>query len=150
MTPKDVPKHVVVLGGGVAGLTAAHELVNRGFDVTVFERRHVLGGKSRSYPVRLRDAKGDDVPGVSVPGEHGFRFFPGLYRHLDDTMKKIAAPAAYLRNGRRTVLDCLSPIGEELLAVAGHRPITIKASVPLTVKDIRSALRIPAPSATAD
>ena len=32
-------KHVAVLGGGVAGLTAAHELAERGFAVTVYERR---------------------------------------------------------------------------------------------------------------
>ncbi|KUI31322.1 oxidoreductase [Mycobacterium sp. IS-1742] len=30
---------VAVLGGGVAGLTAAHELADRGFDVTVYEPR---------------------------------------------------------------------------------------------------------------
>ena len=29
---------VVVLGGGVAGLSAAHELVERGFEVEVYER----------------------------------------------------------------------------------------------------------------
>ncbi|BBZ61065.1 FAD-dependent oxidoreductase [Mycolicibacterium monacense] len=31
---------VAVLGGGIAGLTAAHELADRGFDVTVYEPRH--------------------------------------------------------------------------------------------------------------
>ena len=30
---------VAVLGGGVAGLTAAHELAERGFAVTVYEAR---------------------------------------------------------------------------------------------------------------
>ena len=28
-----------IIGGGVAGLTAAHELIERGFEVSVFERR---------------------------------------------------------------------------------------------------------------
>lgn len=42
---------VLVLGGGVAGLSAAHELMERGFSVTVYEKSHTLGGKSRSYRV---------------------------------------------------------------------------------------------------
>ena len=64
---------VAVLGGGVAGLTAAHELAERGFDVTVYERK-ALGGKARSIPVAgtARDGRRD------LPGEHGFRFFPGF------------------------------------------------------------------------
>src|SRR5437879_13526013 len=42
---------VAVFGGGVAGLTAAHELAARGFDVAVYERR-AWGGKARSRDVR--------------------------------------------------------------------------------------------------
>src|SRR3954452_12387270 len=41
---------VAVLGGGVGGLTVAHELAQRGFEVTVFEPK-ALGGKARSIPV---------------------------------------------------------------------------------------------------
>ena len=75
---------VAVLGGGVGGLTAAHELADRGFDVTVLEWRDAFGGKARSM----------DVPGSAtagrkpLPGEHGFRFFPGFYRHIPDTMSR--------------------------------------------------------------
>ncbi|WP_054816849.1 hydroxysqualene dehydroxylase [Nocardia arizonensis] len=75
---------VAVLGGGVAGLTAAHELAERGFRVTVYERR-ALGGKARSIPV-----PGTGVEGrPDLPGEHGFRFFPGFYQHIPDTMRRI-------------------------------------------------------------
>jgi NADPH-dependent 2,4-dienoyl-CoA reductase/sulfur reductase-like enzyme len=42
---------VAVLGGGVGGLSAAHELAERGFDVTVYEARDTFGGKARSLPV---------------------------------------------------------------------------------------------------
>src|SRR4051794_36701865 len=35
----------------------------------------------------------DAIPGTggrrALPGEHGFRFFPGFYRHLPDTMSRI-------------------------------------------------------------
>ena len=30
---------VIVVGGGVAGLTAAHELIKRDFEVVLYERR---------------------------------------------------------------------------------------------------------------
>ena len=69
---------VAVLGGGVGGLSAAHELAERGFDVTVYEKRARPGGKARSYPTP-----------EGFPAEHGFRFFPAFYRHLPDTMARI-------------------------------------------------------------
>ncbi len=73
-----------MLGGGVAGLTAAHELAERGFQVTVYERR-ALGGKARSIPVPGSGTGGRP----ELPGEHGFRFFPGFYQHIPDTMRRI-------------------------------------------------------------
>jgi phytoene dehydrogenase-like protein len=39
---------VVILGGGIAGMSAAHELLERGFEVDVFERKSIAGGKARS------------------------------------------------------------------------------------------------------
>ncbi|WP_107653724.1 hydroxysqualene dehydroxylase [Nocardia suismassiliense] len=77
-------KRVAVLGGGVAGLTAAHELSERGFQVTIFERR-AWGGKARSVPVPGTASGGRP----ELPGEHGFRFFPGFYQHVPDTMRRI-------------------------------------------------------------
>lgn len=77
-------KRVAVLGGGMAGLAAAHELRERGFVVDVYERK-ALGGKARSIPV-LGTGGGGRRP---LPGEHGFRFFPGFYHHVPDTMRRI-------------------------------------------------------------
>ncbi|HEX4101058.1 MAG TPA: FAD-dependent oxidoreductase [Pseudonocardiaceae bacterium] len=87
---------VVVLGGGMAGMTAAHELAERGFEVVVLERRDAPGGKARSIEVppgglgeRAPGTIPEAPPGASVPwvpGEHGFRFFPGFYKHVIDSM----------------------------------------------------------------
>ena len=63
---------VAVLGGGVAGMSAAHELAERGFDVSVFETGGLPGGKARSMPF-----EGTGLAGRrDFPAEHGFRFFP--------------------------------------------------------------------------
>ena len=80
-------KRVAVLGGGMAGLAAAHELIERGFKVDVYERKS-LGGKARSFPVKGTAAGGRK----GLPAEHGFRFFPGFYHHVPDTMRRIPFP----------------------------------------------------------
>ena len=66
---------VIVLGGGVAGLSAAHELAERDFEVTIYETRPIAGAKARSMPVPGSGTAGRR----DLPGEHGFRFFPGFY-----------------------------------------------------------------------
>jgi len=74
---------VRIFGGGVAGLTVAHELACReGFEVIVHEPRADLGGKARS---QFKDG---------LPGEHGFRFFPGWYLHVTDIMRRIPRDVA--------------------------------------------------------
>ncbi len=116
---------VVILGGGVAGLSAAHELAERGFDVSVYERQSIVGGKARSI----------DVPGSArdgrrpLPGEHGFRFFPSFYKHLPDTMRRIPRPGhtdgvlSHLTPAKRTMLARQHPTSE--LSVLAHFPRSI-------------------------
>jgi uncharacterized protein with NAD-binding domain and iron-sulfur cluster len=95
-------------------LSAAHELAERGFKVTVHERRAVPGGKARSFP----------APDSGLPAEHGFRFFPGFYRHLPDTMARIPAGAGTARDrlvGAERILLAQAGGGDELVAPA-HLP----------------------------
>jgi uncharacterized protein with NAD-binding domain and iron-sulfur cluster len=80
---------VAVFGGGMGGLSAAHELVERGFTVDVYERRALWGGKARSYGISHTGTEGRE----DLPAEHGFRFFPGFYKHIPDTMSRIPFPS---------------------------------------------------------
>src|SRR5262249_54815266 len=75
----------IVIGGGVGGLTAAQELIERGFAVTIYDARPVWGGKARSQPVVGSGTGGRK----DLPGEHGFRFYPRFYKHVIDTMTRI-------------------------------------------------------------
>lgn len=73
-------------------MTAAHELVLRGFDVALYERRDLgdpvlsLGGKAASQM--------STHGGAVYAGEHGFRFFPAFYWHTPDTMSRIPLRAS--------------------------------------------------------
>src|SRR6266852_732584 len=42
---------VIVVGGGLAGLSATAALAGAGFDVDLYEARGFLGGRATSYPV---------------------------------------------------------------------------------------------------
>jgi len=135
---------VIVLGGGVAGMTAAQELIERGFEVVVLERRDIAGGKARSIPVT------DDASGTSghqaveggaapighrVPGEHGFRFFPGFYKHVIDTMRRIPSFDGY------KVADHFVPTTRVALTQYGKPTFSIPAGFPKTPHDAGALLR---------
>lgn len=139
-----MPTRVVVLGGGVAGMSAAHELIERGFEVVVLERRGIAGGKARSIPV------GDGGPGTSghqlvdrgvasiehqLPGEHGFRFFPGFYKHVIDTMRRIPS-----FDGRK-VADHLVPTTRVGITQYEQPTFIIPAVSPRTPGDAGTVLR---------
>jgi uncharacterized protein with NAD-binding domain and iron-sulfur cluster len=117
-----VSASVAVLGGGVAGLSTAQELAERGFSVAVYESRPTFGGKSRSIPVPGSASDGR----ASLPAEHGFRFFPGFYRHLPDTLSRIPG------RGRERVGDDLIAAELTMIARAGApNAIVTPAEAPL-------------------
>ena len=122
---------VAVLGGGVAGLSAAHELAERGFEVAVYESRDMFGGKARSFGVPGSGTGGR----ADLPAEHGFRFFPGFYRHLPDTMRRIPFPG-----NRDGVAGNLVDATRALLAQAGGRNELVGVVRPTGSLDDLSAL----------
>ena len=117
---------VIILGGGVAGLSAAHELVERGFEVEVYEKSAVVGGKARSVTKAGSGTGGRR----DFPGEHGFRFFPGFYQHVTDTMRRI--PFGTNLNG---VLDNLVNAPESAVAQEGKPFFTFLTHQPKTIED---------------
>lgn len=148
-------KKVAILGGGVAGMSAAHELAERGFEVEVFEAQPLCGGKARSIPVlpefgdydskktqakevlywlEYSNARGTkDAPCPWVPGEHGFRFFPSFYKHVVDTMGRIPF-------GSGRVTDNMTNTTQVLLARYGKSGIVTTASFPRTLEGIQLTL----------
>jgi uncharacterized protein with NAD-binding domain and iron-sulfur cluster len=121
-------KKVIILGGGVAGMSAAHELCERGFEVEVYERnQEYVGGKARSVDVPGTNTQ---FPDKYLPGEHGFRFFPGFYKHVTDTMKRIPTG-----NGK-TVFDNLVTTESVAVMQIGAMPIISPLHFPTSVKDI--------------
>lgn len=125
---KQFPK-VAILGGGVAGMSAAHELIERGFQVEVYEKQAIyVGGKARSVEVP-NSASGDRKP---LPGEHGFRFFPGFYKHITDTMKRIPFPG-----NKQGVYDNLVISTREMFARKGKPPIVSIVNFPKSFADLK-------------
>jgi uncharacterized protein with NAD-binding domain and iron-sulfur cluster len=126
-----VSKKVIVIGGGVAGMTAAHELGSRGFDVVVYELRNIPGGKARSFK-----NPGPDPAVRDCPGEHGFRFFPGFYKHIPDTMKRIPL------GDRRTVLDNLTQSTRIEVAREGASPLIQPAQFPRSAGEVELDVKL--------
>jgi isorenieratene synthase len=69
-------KKVVVIGGGLAGISSALELARKGFDVTLVESSAALGGKLTGWDL--------DALGERFPVEHGFHGFFDQYYNLNE------------------------------------------------------------------
>jgi len=74
-----------IFGAGVAGLSAAIELVDRGYDVELYEKRKVLGGKVSVW----KDDDGDSI-------ESGLHIVFGGYQQLQSYLKRVGAENNYL------------------------------------------------------
>jgi geranylgeranyl pyrophosphate synthase/uncharacterized protein with NAD-binding domain and iron-sulfur cluster len=130
----------VVLGGGMGGMAAAHELAERGFEVVVLERRDAAGGKARSIfgaphtmgpgPERYLEST---IP--YVPGEHGFRFFPGFYKHVVDSMGRTPTEDG------RTVADALVGTTRVGITQYAHPMFELTARFPRSANDALTVLQ---------
>lgn len=73
----------VIVGGGLAGLACALDLVDRGVDVVVLEAAPRAGGKA-----------GADPDGAGVLRDHGLHIFPGWYVNVREILERIGAAGA--------------------------------------------------------
>lgn len=69
---------IIIFGGGIAGLTVAHELIEKRFKVTLIEPDQILGGMARSR----RENNG-------IPSEHSWRGYGSFYSNTFDILKRI-------------------------------------------------------------
>ena len=76
-------RHVVVVGGGFAGLAAAVRLARAGARTTLLERRPFLGGRAYSFA--------DPVTGEVV--DNGPHALMGAYTEALDFLREIGASA---------------------------------------------------------
>jgi len=103
-----------VIGSGIAGLTAAALLAERGFSVTLYEKNAYLGGKAGSWQEEL-------AGGFSARIDHGFHGFFRQYYNLSSLM------------GRFDSLRYLAPIEDYLISSPGRGAFRFKgiATTPL-------------------
>ena len=126
-----------VVGGGLAGLAAALELVDAGHDVTVYEARPTLGGAVQTLPER----DGDPSP----PPDNGQHIALGCFTEYLSFLERIGEGASVVRRplvlpvfderGRRA--DVKPSLGA--LLGYGHVSLRDRLRIPLTTARCRSA-----------
>ena len=128
---------VAVVGGGLAGLAAALELVDAGVDVTVYEARPTLGGAVQTLPER----DGDPQP----PPDNGQHIGLGCFTEYLRFLERVGEGDAYLR--KRLALPVIdehrrvSDIRPSLSGLLAYRHLSLRerAQIPLTTLRLRNA-----------
>jgi squalene-associated FAD-dependent desaturase len=128
---------VAVVGGGLAGLTAALDLIDAGVDVTLHESRPTLGGAVQTLPAR------DDDPGP--PPDNGQHIALGCFTEYLRFLDRVGEGASYLRT--RLALPVLAEDGARsdirpslpgLLSYA-HVPLRDRLRIPVVTARCRGA-----------
>ncbi len=95
--PRIADRDVAIVGGGLAGLTAAFWLARAGRNVTVYESRPLLGGKARSFsgpmqkrPIHPYDPSAD-LSDFNPTVDKGYHIFPDWYWELWQLVDHVGA-----------------------------------------------------------
>ena len=86
----DAGTRATVVGGGLAGVSAACVLAERGVEVTLLERETFLGGRAGAWTERLPD-------GTPFEMERGFHAFFRHYYNLRNLMRRVDPELSRLR-----------------------------------------------------
>ena len=120
-------RDVAIVGGGLAGMTAALELVRMGVNVRLFESSNRLGGKAgsdRSPPILNKYFAPD--PTLSLPAgvlsDHGYHVFPQWYTNMRALWAEIGVTAADEYLGKAYVELQPAIDGQQQPYGAGERP----------------------------
>ena len=128
---------VAVVGGGLAGLAAALDLVDAGADVTVHEARPTLGGAVQTLPAR------DDDP--EPPPDNGQHIALGCFTEYLRFLDRLGEGSSYLRT--RLALPVLAEDGSRSdikpslagLLAYGHVPLRDRLRIPIVTARCRGA-----------
>lgn len=128
---------VAVVGGGLAGLAAALELVDEGVDVTLYEARPTLGGAVQTLPQR----DGDPEP----PPDNGQHIALGCFSEYLGFLERVGEAGSVRRT--RLALPVLAEDGTVssirptpgALVAYGHLPLGDRLRIPLVLARIRFA-----------
>ncbi|HZS23898.1 MAG TPA: FAD-dependent oxidoreductase [Gaiellaceae bacterium] len=131
------PPSVAVVGGGLAGLAAALDLVDGGAEVTVYEARPTLGGAVQTLPER----DGDPEP----PPDNGQHIALGCFTEYLRFLERVGERDSYLRT--RLALPVLdeharrSDIAPSLPALLryAHVPLRDRVRIPVVTARCRTA-----------
>jgi len=128
---------VAVVGGGLAGLAAALDLVDAGHEVTVLEARPTLGGAVQTLPER----EGDPGP----PPDNGQHIALGCFTEYLRFLDRIGESGSYLRTrlglpvlGTDGRFATIAPSLPALLRYS-HLPLRDRSRLPATILRLRSA-----------
>lgn len=105
---KQTETHIIVVGAGPGGLSAAMILAHRGFKVTVFEQKSVVGGRNKA--LHLGDYTFDIGPTFLMMDFFLREIFSLSGRNIDNYLNLIRLEPMYKLNF----------IGNELYAVSDH------------------------------
>jgi hydroxysqualene dehydroxylase len=128
---------VAVVGGGLAGLAAALDLVDAGHAVTVLEARPTLGGAVQTLPER----EGDPEP----PPDNGQHIALGCFTEYLRFLERIGEGGSFLRErlalpvlGEDGRVSAIEPSLPALLRYR-HLPARERLRIPFTLLRLRSA-----------
>lgn len=82
-------KSVLIVGGGLAGLSAALELSERGYNVTIREANSVVGGRVMGYKTTVDYPQAPLTPEMEFNVEHGFHAFFHNYHNLKNIRDRL-------------------------------------------------------------